>query len=61
MKPSLVFSRDGKSKGHTTGHTRACPLDGCRGQRWRVKWPDGQHTWPCTKGLVKLPRGWQLL
>lgn len=59
-KPILVFSRDGRLRGHTTGHTKPCTLEGCRGERVRVKWPDGKITWPCSKGMERLPSGFQI-
>ena len=47
----LIRSRDGKLIGVFTGHSRPCALEGCRGVRLRVKWPDGKYTWPCSQGM----------
>jgi hypothetical protein len=49
--PAVVWSCAGKKKGRTTGGIRACRLESCRGLRIRVLWPDGEVTWPCTKGM----------
>jgi len=51
-KGSVLFSRDRKLKGHTTGGFRLCRLEGCGGLRIGVRWPDKKITWPCSKGLV---------
>ena len=48
----LVKSSDDKSTGHTTGGTRECQMEGCRGQRLGVRWEDGKLTFPCTHGMV---------
>ena len=37
--------------GRLTGGTRRCTLEGCRGERLGVRWPDGRITWPCSEGL----------
>lgn len=37
--------------GFTTGSYHNCQMDGCNGVRLSVKWPDGKHTFPCTKGM----------
>ena len=37
--------------GVATGHTRQCTMEGCRGIRVRIVWPDGKATLPCTRGL----------
>lgn len=34
--------------------SRPCRLDGCTGMRIHVKWPDGKHTYPCSKGCRQL-------
>lgn len=46
--PKFVLSRDGKLKGEVTG-TRRCRLEGRTGIALKVKWPDGQRTYPCGK------------
>lgn len=35
-------------------HSRPCSLEGCTGVRMYVKWPDGKHTYPCSKGCTQL-------
>ena len=47
----VVISRDGISKGKTTGGERCCSMEGCTGRRLGVRWQDGKLTWPCTKGM----------
>ena len=49
--PNVVFSRDRNTKGKPTGGTRTCQMEGCRGQRIGVRWPNGKLTWPCSKGM----------
>lgn len=46
-----VWDSKGESQGVMTGHQKCCGLDGCTGIKVKVRWPDGKHTWPCTKGL----------
>lgn len=46
-----VRPRTGKMTGRLTGGSRGC-AEGCRGRRLGVRWPDGQLTWPCTKGMT---------
>jgi hypothetical protein len=46
-----VLSRDSKLEGTPTGGSRPCQLEGCRGLRIAVRWPDKSITYPCTKGL----------
>ncbi len=48
---ALVVSRDGKQVGRVIGCLQVCPLEGCRGYRMQVRWPDGRLTRPCTKGM----------
>jgi hypothetical protein len=57
-----ILSRDGKSTGTTTGSRQTCRLSGCTGIRITVRWKDGKHTYPCTKGLVatKKPGVWRI-
>ena len=55
------YSRDKKLKGKFTGASRACTLEGCRGERFGVKWPDGHTTYPCSKGLKPYKKGWIIL
>lgn len=49
---TVIYSRDGAIAGRATGSTHKCRLDGCRGVRVSVKWPDGQNTFPCSGGLT---------
>lgn len=44
------ISRNGEI-GRFTGGTRRCQLGSCNGICFRVKWPDGKTTWPCSKGM----------
>lgn len=58
----LVYSRSGDQLGKTTGGTRSCRLEGCRGIRIGVRWPDGSLTWPCTDGMGNTADGaWRIL
>jgi hypothetical protein len=54
---SRVYSADGTSFGVKTGGGRGCGLDGCRGRRIGVRWPDGKITYPCTAGLISHSSG----
>lgn len=56
-KGIVVISRDGKEKGVTTGGERRCQLEGCGGRRIAVRWPKGNLTMPCTKGMDTLEDG----
>jgi len=47
-----VYSRTYDEVGLTTGSTHACPMSGCSGLRVAVKWPDGRHTFPCSRGMA---------
>ena len=53
----LVFSRDRRWRGRTTGTTQPCPEEGCPGERVGVRWADGARTWPCSRGLVLVVHG----
>jgi len=48
----VVISRDGRSKGKTTGGERLCTMEGCRGTKVAVRWQDGKLTFPCTHGMT---------
>ena len=50
-KNTVIYARDGRKSGRTTGGFRPCAMDGCGGQRLGVRWQDGRITWPCTRGL----------
>jgi hypothetical protein len=59
--PRFVYSRHGSERGELTGGVRACPMEGCTGQRLGVRWPDKRITWPCTKGMSMNEDGqWQI-
>lgn len=51
MKTITVYSRNKKSKGHTTGGEYSCQMEGCKGKRMGVRWNDGKITFPCTEGM----------
>ena len=51
-KNITILSRDGKFKGHYTGGSRVCRLEGCRGQLQGVRWNDGKLTFPCSSAIV---------
>ena len=57
--PTHVYGRKGTKfenvKGEVRGAGKACALEGCTGWRLCVRWPDGKHTWPCSKGLMAGP------
>lgn len=58
--PTTVLSRDGHTEGKPTGGTRSCTLEGCRGNRIGVRWPDGKLTWPCSKGMSNNGSTWKI-
>ncbi|HRZ18684.1 MAG TPA: hypothetical protein P5136_01390 [Methanofastidiosum sp.] len=60
-KGTIIIDRTGKIKGKTTGGTRPCTLEGCRGKKIGVRWEDGKLTWPCTAGLMKTKEGWKII
>lgn len=49
---TVIYDRQGKTKGETTGGSYRCRLEGCPGIRLAVRWPTGRVTYPCTNGLV---------
>ncbi len=55
--PQQVYNREGSEYGLTTGAEYPCRLEGCRGWRLGVLWPDGRRTYPCTRGLFVRPDG----
>ena len=59
-KGEVIVSRDNKLKGLFTGAHHRCKLDGCNGRRLSVKWEDGTHTFPCSKGLVVRGGRWRI-
>lgn len=59
--PRHVVSRDGMLRGTVTGRTWRCQVEGCRGTRIEVRWPDGTTTRPCSKGMqVAGPDTWRI-
>lgn len=46
-----VVARNGE-EGRLTGASHICRLSGCTGLKLTVKWADGTHTFPCTKGML---------
>lgn len=57
--PTHVYGRKDTAfenvKGVVVGKGKPCNLESCGGWRVCVRWPDGKHTWPCSKGLVDGP------
>jgi hypothetical protein len=47
-----VYDREGKDIGLPTGAEYPCSMEGCRGRRIVIKWPDGKITRPCSKGMT---------
>jgi hypothetical protein len=56
-----IYSRTLHLVGTTTGRRRCCTLEGCRGERISVRWPDGRHTFPCSKGMELHAEGFKLV
>lgn len=52
-----VYSSDGTVVGINTTTGYRCRMEGCTGMRITVKWPDGNVTRPCTKGMFTRPDG----
>lgn len=48
---SKVWNTTKTEYGIPTGSTRECKLEGCSGVRIAVRWPDGELTWPCSRGM----------
>jgi hypothetical protein len=48
---TVVWSRDRKFRGVSTGGRRSCA---CGADRVFVRWDDGSRTWPCIKDLEQL-------
>ncbi len=69
VKGIIVRARKGsgiRGTGVTTGGDRCCAMEGCSGSRIAVRWPErivkgkkvkSHITWPCLKGMKKLPDG----
>lgn len=47
-----VMTAAGTESGVVVG-SRRCQMAGCLGLRLIVRWPDGRHTMPCTKGMTQ--------
>ena len=60
-KGERIYSRDAAQDGYATGSTHLCGMEGCTGRRVSVKWPDGRHTFPCSKGLEPYMDGWRIV
>lgn len=60
--PTHVWDREGKKRGDVINfEDHPCRLEGCRGNRIPVRWPNGQITRPCTEGMEQRPDGdWQI-
>lgn len=57
-----VHSSTGVEVGRATGNYHECSMHGCGGQRVSVRWPNGQITFPCSKGMIKERGGdWRLM
>ena len=63
-RDETVYSRPDPDEvgetGNTTGGTRTCTIEGCRGVRVGVRWGDGKLTWPCTEGMHKVDGAWYI-
>lgn len=56
---TVVWSRDKKFRGVSTGGRRSCA---CGADRVFVRWDDRSHTWPCIKALEQLgPNEFQIV
>lgn len=53
--PEKCQTRDGKVTGDVVSW-KYCTLEGCRGHRIGVRWPNGKLTWPCLKGVKWLSK-----
>jgi len=53
--PKFVVDEETGDKGEALKGVYRCRLDGCRGVRIPVRWSDGKHTFPCSKGMVEVP------
>lgn len=61
-EPVVVWSKDRVEQGRATGGERECRMEGCRGRRIVVKWPNGKITHPCTKGMRAISdTEWEIL
>lgn len=60
LRDMKIYSRDGKMAGRSSGHTKECMMESCRGERIMVRWPDNTRSWPCSAGLKKYKDGWKI-
>lgn len=61
-KGTVVYSRGGDLKGViATGNPIRCTLEGCRGHRYAVRWPDKHITYPCSRGIGRKNREWEII
>lgn len=60
-KDTDVHNRNGDEVGKATGTYRRCFMSGCTGVRIGVRWKDGQLTWPCSKSVMPVRDGVQIL
>lgn len=49
--PERILSQDGESVGTPGEWVRTCTMESCGGYELEVKWPDGERTWCCLRGL----------
>lgn len=60
-KGTPVAPRGGGAEGKLTGGWRRCQMEGCMGRRLGVRWPSGEITWPCTRGMDFVEGAWVIL
>ena len=59
--PLYVHVRDGSVTARATGASFKCRLESCTGIRVTIRWPDGNYTHPCSKGMKIIDKNnWQL-
>ena len=52
---SYVLNHEETEVGVVVGSGGHCQLAGCNGVKLYVRWPDGELTKPCTKGMSDVP------
>jgi len=57
---TIIWDRTCSLQGVATGASYPCRLAGCNGIRITVRWPDGKHTHPCSKGIVARDGKWKI-
>jgi hypothetical protein len=60
-KGTLVYSRDAKHRGRTTGSRRMCSLEGCKGDRLGVRWDNSRVSFPCSDGMTFRKKSWRIM